>query len=483
MIRHLELGKLPPQAVDLEEAVLGAAMLEQRGKNTALEIMRPEVFYKESNSRIFEAIQILHKDGEPVDILTVTQKLRSMGHLEDCGGAAHISKLTSRIASTANVEAHCRIVLQKYILREIIRLAQDTTAQAYEETTDLFELLDMHNKRIGEILNSNIKPDAVSMQTVMQEVCEDVAIRNQTHDYISGIPSGIHSLDRVCGGYTDTDLIYIAGRPGMGKTAFMISTLLNQARKGYPVAVFSLEMSREQLVYRMASQLTGIDNYTISRKQLDGDRMKEFNKAVSILEKLPIYIDHTAAISIYDLRAKARRLQQQHGVKIIYIDYIQLMTTGVDGRKQHGNREQEVSEISRTLKQVAKENDVPVICLSQLNRGVESRPDKRPNLSDLRDSGSLEQDADMVLFLYRPDYYGRTEFEDGTPTAGLGEAIIAKNRHGSCTDVRMKFVDYLTLYCDVNEKLSFATGEHKAIQPNTNFPVSSQESKENETPF
>jgi len=480
------IGKIPPQAPDLEDAVLGALMLEP-AYNKISDILKPEAFYSPGNGKIYEAIRSLTDQGEAVDILTVTQWLRQDGSLEKVGGPLYISKLTSRIASTANIEVHSRLILQQYIKREVIRLNQELMDMAYEDTTDPFDLVDLNNSRMNEILQANVKADASAVGSLAKEVLEDVAARTEDNKYVSGLPTYINSADRVLYGYAKTDLIYLAARPGMGKSAFIISNALQQAIHGHPVAIFSLEMSKKQVMFRLLSQLTKIDLEVLMKRALDQDRKNEINRAMGTIERLPIYIDDTPALSVYDFRAKTARLRLKHNIEAVYVDYVQLMTLGQSmSKKMAGNREQEVSTISRTLKQVAKECDIPVIALVQLSRAVETRGGaKKPILSDMRDSGSLEQDADIVSFLYRPEYYGFTEGDDGRSTKGMGQLIIAKNRNGRLGVAEMQFIEHLAQYTDFGHSyvLPDTYNPNKTIEPNTEFIEQNNPPGSGEVPF
>lgn len=431
-------GKLPPQAVDLEETLLGALMLEKGPVNDVIDILKPESFYKDAHKKIYAAIQDLFGDSQPIDILTVTQQLRSKGELEEVGGAFYVSQLTNRVASAAHAEAHARIIAQKYILRELIRISGTVIQKAYDETSDVFDLLDEAESLLFEVAEGNIRKNYDSMAQLMRQAVSGIEEAMQREDGVSGIPTGFTKLDRVTSGWQPSDMIVLAARPGMGKTAFVLSMARNTAvdyDKG--VAVFSLEMSSVQLVNRMISGEAGISGEKLRKGDLSQAEFQQLHEKTSRLAKAPLFIDDTPALSIFELRAKCRRLKQQHDIQLVIIDYLQLMSAGGNG----GNREQEISTISRSIKEIAKELNVPIIALSQLSRSVESRGgDKRPMLSDLRESGAIEQDADIVCFIYRPEYYGMTEWPDNTPCDGQGEIIIAKHRNGSLEDVRLKFI-------------------------------------------
>lgn len=438
-------GKTPPQAVDLEEAVLGALMLDKSAISEVLDVLKPESFYIDAHKLIYKSIKTLFDESQPIDILTVTQELRKTGELEMVGGPGYISQLTNRVASSANVEFHARVITEKHILREVIKISSKLIEKAYDETSDVFEVLDMAEKDLFEISEGNIKKNYDSMSDLLAQAIKQIEAAAEQKDGLSGVPTGFTDLDRLTGGWQLSDLIILAGRPGMGKTAFVLSMAKNIAVQfDIPIAVFSLEMSAVQLVNRMISAETGISGEKLKKGNLEPYEYQQLHSRIDRLSKAPIFIDDTAALSVSELRAKARRLVSQHGVKIIIIDYLQLMTGSGDGS---GNRVQEISMISRSLKIIAKELNIPVISLSQLSRSVETRGgDRRPLLSDLRESGSIEQDADIVSFIYRPEYYGIEFDENNEPTAGRGKLIIAKHRNGSLEDVNLRFIPELVKF-------------------------------------
>ncbi len=434
-----ELGKIPPQANDLEEAVLGALMLERNALNDVIDILKPESFYRDAHQKIFDAIQHLFQKSEPVDILTVTAELRKRGQLDLVGGAYYISFLTNRVASSANIQFHARIIAQKHILRELIRISSDTIREAYEESTDVFELLDRAEQDLFTVAQGNIRKDYSEMSDILKIAIENIEKAKKNVDGVSGVPSGFTALDRVTAGWQNSDMVVIAARPGMGKTAFVLSMARNIAVDfNIPVAIFSLEMASVQLVNRLISGETGIRGEKIRKGNLEDHEFTQLHTRLKKLSKAPIYIDDTPSLSIFELRAKARRMKSKHNIAIIIIDYLQLMTAASD---KGGNREQEISMISRSIKTIAKELNIPIIALSQLSRAVETRGgDKRPMLSDLRESGAIEQDADIVSFLYRPEYYDIMEDENGNSNANIGQVIIAKHRNGALETVSLKFV-------------------------------------------
>lgn len=463
----LEQGKLPPQAIDLEEAVLGAMMLEQSAVNTIIDVLKPDSFYKDAHQKIYGAIYDLFQKSEPIDILTVTSALKSSGNLEFVGGAYYISKLTSRVASTANAEFHARIISQKFIQRELIRISSDIIKDAFEDTTDVFDLLDKAENSLFQVAEGNIRKSYDKMNNLMREAIEGIDKARENKDGVSGIPSGFSDLDRVTGGWQRSDMIVLAARPGMGKTAFVLSMARNMAVDfNVPVAVFSLEMSGVQLVQRLIASETGLSSEKLRKGTLEDHEYQQLHQRIGKLAEAPIFIDDTPALSIFELRAKCRRLKAQHGIDMVIIDYLQLMSGGGEGK---GNREQEISSISRSIKSIAKELNIPIIALSQLSRMVETRGgDKRPILSDLRESGAIEQDADIVSFIYRAEYYGITEHPDHIDTKGLGELIIAKHRNGALETVKMKFIGHLAKFTnydtfDVDSPFS------QAMKPNAEF--------------
>jgi len=459
-----EHGKIPPQALDLEEAVLGAMMLESNRLAEVIEVLKPEAFYKEGHQVIFSAIMRLFAQNEPVDILTVTEELRKSGELEVSGGPYFITMLTNRIASTANIEFHARIILQKFIQRELIRVSSEIIKDAYEDTTDVFDLLDKAENGLFSISEGSIGKSYMDMQSIISEAIKEINAGRNTEGKLRGVGSGFTELDRITSGWQKSDLVIIASRPGMGKSAFALTMARNAAiefRK--PVAVFSLEMSSIQLVTRLMSSETEIPQEKLRKGTLEDHEWAQLNARITPLIEAPLFIDDTAALSVFDLRAKCRRLKAHHDVQMIIVDYLQLMQGSQDSR---GNREQEISSISRALKTLAKELDVPVIALSQLSRASEKRSlAAKPILSDLRESGSIEQDADMVLFIYRPEYYKIDVDESGDSTSGVAEIIIAKNRNGPLKDIRVKFVSKYAKFVDAEMDYKPVN----TIQPNSSF--------------
>ena len=459
----LEHGKVPPQAIDLEEAVLGAMMLEKDAVSAVIDILTPEVFYVDKHRRIYAAIQSLFTKSDPIDILTVTNELKSSGELNMVGGPYYITSLTSRIASAANIEFHARILLQKHIQRELITISTEIINEAYEDTTDVFNLLDKAEQNLFAVSETNLRRNFEDMTTLVKQAIKDIESAKDTENKqkLRGVPSGFTGLDRITSGWQNSDLIILAARPSMGKTALALTMARNVAVEfEKPIAFFSLEMSAVQLVTRLISSETELKSEKLKRGDLEAYEWQQLNDKISSLVNAKIFIDDTP-LTIFELRAKCRRLKQQHDIQMVFIDYLQLMSSGGDNK---GNREQEISQISRSLKALAKELDVPVLALSQLSRAVESRPggSKRPILSDLRESGAIEQDADLVLFIYRPEYYKIDQLEDGTSTHRMAEVIIAKHRNGPTGDVRLKFIDTYARFEDYESSSDYSTEDVKA---------------------
>jgi len=443
----LEHGKLPPQAVEIEEIVLGALMLEQNALSSVMDILSPEVFYKESHQKIFIAITELFSRAEPIDILTVTNELKTRGELEIVGGPYFISQLTNRVTSAANIEYHSRIIVQKYIQRELIHISSEITKDAYEDTTDVFELLDAAERNLFSIGDKNLRRNSLDIRKLITMAKRQVELASQQEGHISGIPSGFTELDRITAGWQKSDLIIMASRPGMGKTAFVLTLARNMAVDfNRPVAIFSLEMSSTQLAMRLIAAEAELSSEILRRGTLERHQWHQLDAKIGKLTEAPIFIDDTPALTMFDLRAKCRRLKAQHNIEMIVVDYLQLMTTRMENR---GNREQEISMISRSLKGLAKELEIPVIVLSQLSRQVEARGgNKKPMLSDLRESGAIEQDADLVLFIYRPEYYQIDQDENGNSLEGVAEIIIAKHRNGALGTARLKFIGKYAKFAD-----------------------------------
>ncbi|PXY44339.1 replicative DNA helicase [Flavobacterium hydrophilum] len=452
-IINLEKGKLPPQVLDLEEAVLGAMMIDKKGVDDVIDILQADAFYKEAHKHIFEAIIQLFTETQPIDLLTVSSQLKKNGKLELAGGDFYLIQLTQKIASSAHIEFHSRIILQKFIQRSLIRISSEIIEASYDETTDVFDLLDQAESKLYEVTQGNIKRSSETAQSLVLQAKKKIEEISKKEG-LSGVETGFTNLDKLTSGWQPSDLIIIAARPAMGKTAFVLSMARNIAIQfGHAVALFSLEMASVQLITRLISSETGLSSEKLRTGKLEPHEWTMLSTKVKDLEKAPLFIDDTPSLSIFDLRAKCRRLASQHGIKIIIVDYLQLMTAGGNA-KGGGNREQEISTISRNLKALAKELNVPVIALSQLSRAVETRgSSKRPLLSDLRESGAIEQDADIVSFLYRPEYYKIDEWDDdeASPTAGQAEIMIAKHRNGGIENVRLKFIGHLGKFDNLDD--------------------------------
>jgi len=457
---NAQYGKLPPQAVDVEEAVLGALMLERDAIVTVADIIEAKSFYKDEHRKIFEAIQTLSGKEKPVDLLMVTQELKDRNQLDEVGGPGYITQLTRRVASAAHIEFHARIIAQKFIQRELIRVSSEIQSRAYDDTLDVDDLIDFSESALFKVSEGNIKKETVPIKPILNQAVLHIEAARSKPDGLSGVPSGFTAVDRITSGWEPSALIILAARPAMGKTAFVLSMARNMAvDHRQAVAIFSLEMSSLQLVNRLISAETELGGEKIKTGKLEDYEWAQLNQRIKTLDDAPIFIDDTPALSIFEFRAKCRRLKMQYDINIIIVDYLQLMTAGTDSR---GNREQEVSMISRSLKAIAKELNVPIIALSQLSRAVESREGKRPQLSDLRESGAIEQDADIVCFIHRPEYFGITEDEAGNSLRGVAELIIAKHRNGATADVHLRFKKEMAKFSDMDPH--FESGGFDAVQ-------------------
>lgn len=445
----MDLGKMPPQAIDIEEAVLGALMLEPSAVSDILDIISPDCFYKETNRKVFTAISKLASKHAPVDLFTVSEELKAVGDFESIGGASFLSQLTMKVGAAAHIDYHAKILLQKYIQRELISISYGVQKEAFDDTVSVDDLLDNTQQKIFMLAERNMRKEAQVIQSVLNVAIDELQANQLRTDGLSGFPSGYTAIDRVTLGWQPSDLIIVAARPSMGKTAFVLTMARNMAvEHNSPIAFFSLEMSSVQLVKRLMISETGLSAEKIKGgKKLEEYEWEQLNMKIKSLVKAPMYIDDTPSLSVNELRSKARKLVSLHGVKAIIIDYLQLMTGPAELR---GMREQEVSAISRSLKAIAKELNVPVIALSQLSRAVETRGGtKRPQLSDLRESGAIEQDADLVLFIHRQDYYGLNDDTQTTP--GLTDIIIAKHRNGEVCDVQLRFRNSEVKFVDVTD--------------------------------
>lgn len=444
----LEAGKVPPQAVDVEEAVLGAMMIEPNCVPDVLDSLTADCFYKDANRKVFMAVSALSAEHQPVDIYTVTEQLRRMGLIDEVGGPYYLSLLSSKVGAAAHVDYHVKILLQKYIQRELITISAEMQRDSFDDSIPVDDLLDNSQSKLFELAEKNMKRATLPVQDVIKDTVAEIEANQDRTDGLSGVPSGFTGIDKVTLGWQESDLVIIAARPSMGKTAFVLTMARNMAvEHRIPVAFFSLEMSSKQLVKRLLVSETGLSSEKIrGGKKLQDYEIVQLHERIKDLTAAPLFIDDTPSISVYELRSKARRLVSNAGVKLIIVDYLQLMTGPPELR---GMREQEVSNISRSLKAIAKELSIPVIALSQLSRDVEKRGGNRiPQLSDLRESGAIEQDADIVMFIHRPDYYG-TEEEGAVP--GQAQIIIAKHRNGSTDVVPMIFRKNEARFVDANE--------------------------------
>lgn len=436
-----ERGLKPPQALELEEAILGAVMIERDAIHEVIDILKPESFYKESHRLIYEAIMELHAKMDPIDLYTVANRLEGKKQLKDIGGAITLADMTEKVGSASHIVSHAKIVAQKYIQRELIRAATEIQKSSFDETKDVDDLIDIAESEIFKVSEGHIKKDVRPSYDIVAEALRNIELAAKNTDGLNGIPTGFTELDKITSGWQRSDLIIIAARPAMGKTAFVLSMARNASidfRK--PVAIFSLEMGDVQLITRLIVSESHLDSKKVKTGQLSSTEWRHLQDSIVQLSEAPLYIDDTPSLSIFEFRSKARRLKAQYDIDMIIVDYLQLMTGPTDAR---GNREQEVSAISRSLKAIAKELNIPIIALSQLSRSVETRGgNKRPQLSDLRESGAIEQDADIVAFIHRPGYYGIKTDEDGNEyQEGAAEIIIAKHRNGSTGDVRLRFID------------------------------------------
>lgn len=451
-----EMGKLPPQALDLEKSVIGALMIEKDAFATVADLLRPESFYSDQHRHIFDAIRALSTNDAPIDILSVVEQLKSMGTLEQAGGVVYLSELTQRVASAAHLRYHAQIVAQKATARDLIGLACQIEEKGYDETQDVDELMQEAEAGVFEISQRSQKRDVTHIFPVITEAFDRMHKASQNEGNISGIPSGFTELDKITSGWQKSDLVIIAARPAMGKTAFVLSMAKNIAVDfNIPVAIFSLEMSNVQLVNRLIMNVCEIEGGKIRNGRLTKAEWDKLENNISILQNAPIYVDDTPGLSVFELRSKARKLVKDKKIQLIIIDYLQLMNAN---GTNFGSREQEVSIISRTLKGLAKELDIPVIALSQLSRAVEKRDSsnsnvdgKKPLLSDLRESGAIEQDADMVCFIHRPEYYKLYDDGNGKDLRGLGQIIVAKHRNGATDEIWLRFIGKYTRFQNEND--------------------------------
>ena len=475
-------GKLQPQAIELEEAVLGALMIDNESLSDTIDSLQPEYFYKPDNQKIFEAIINLFNNSKPVDILTVSEELKRMGDLDSVGGMLYISQLTNNISSSSNTEFHARIIAEKFIKRSLISISNNIIGDAFNDTIDIFDLLNTAEEKLFNVTEGTLRKSYDKMSVLIKGALDNIEVLRQKEDGLSGVPSGFTKLDRVTSGWQKSDLVIVAARPGMGKTAFALSMARNIAiNHEKAIGLFSLEMSSEQLVSRLIASEAELSASKLRKGDLKDYEMVQLHEKIKQLSDAQIYIDDTPALTVFELRAKARRLVKNHNVEIIIIDYLQLMSAGGNA----GNREQEISTISRSLKGIAKELKIPVIALSQVNRGVESRTgtgSKRPMLSDLRESGAIEQDADIVTFIYRPEYYKIYEWDNGDDSRSQAEIIIAKHRNGALENIRLKFTAEFAKFSDIDYFDDFSSNIDAESMISTVSSSMNTENDEN-TPF
>jgi len=463
-----DIGRIQPQARELEEAILGALMLEKDAYSIVSDILKPESFYDTIHQIIYRAIVDLAVRQAPIDMLTVVEQLKKDGELETVGGPVYIAQLTEKVASAAHIEFHARIIAQKYLARELISFSSLVTNKAFDETSDVDDLMQEAESKLFEISQGNVKKDVTQINPVIKEALNLLEIAANRPEGLSGLQTGFTPLDKITSGWQNSDLVIIAARPAMGKTAFVLSMAKNMAVSyGYPIALFSLEMSNVQLVNRLIVNTCEIPGEKIKNGQLAPYEWEQLDFKIKELYDAPLFIDDTPSLSVFELRTKARRLVREHGIKMVIIDYLQLMNAS---GMQYGSREQEVSMISRSLKGLAKELNIPIIALSQLNRGVEGRAGaegKRPQLSDLRESGAIEQDADMVCFIHRPEYYKIFEDDKGNSLIGLAEIIIAKHRNGATGDVMLRFKSEFARFQNVDDDYNFGAGQNFSSKINS----------------
>lgn len=443
------LGKIPPQAVELEDVVIGAILIDKSAIEKVASFLKPDHFYKEENKKIYRAAIELSNSNQPIDIRTIVESLRRSNLIESVGGSFYVAKLTSKVSSAANIEYHARIIVEYAVKRDIITLASKMMEEAYDDSVDFTDLLSRYQYEVDAIVGNTFKGQSVIPVNIIYRDSIKRLIKSRSDTGITGVKSGYHSMDRLTGGWQNSDLIILAGRPSMGKSAVAGNFCINAAINfDTPTAIFSLEMSSVQFVNRMMSVLSEVELTKIIRANYNDNELEIIGRTTSKLDKAPIYIDDTPGISIIELKAKCRRLKVERGVRLIIIDYLQLMTGDPDA----DNREQEIASITRGLKSIAKELDVPIIALSQLSRAVETRGgDKKPVLSDLRESGAVEADADLVIFVYRPEYYKISSYDDGSSTFGVVELIIAKHRNGALDSVKLKFISKFSKVKEINE--------------------------------
>ena len=475
-----EMGFKPPQALDIEEAVLGALLIEPNVVPDVLDQVNSDCFYKDAHARIFEAIAKLSRENAPIDILTVSEELSRNGLLEEVGGMACLSRLSLKIGAAAHVDYHTKILLQKWIQRELIKISHETQKIAFDDSMPVDDLIDTAQSKIFSLAEKNMKRETTPVHSVIQQAIEEIEESQSREGNISGVPSGYRGLDEVTYGWQKSDLVIIAARPSVGKTAFVLTMARNMAVDYHiPVAIFSLEMSSTQLIKRIMVSETGLSAEKIrGASKLTEAEWGQLNRGIAQLDKASLWIDDTPGLSIFEFRSKARRLVRNNKVQLIIIDYLQLMTGPPELK---GMREQEVSTISRSLKTIAKELNVPIIALSQLNRMVETRGgNKRPQLSDLRESGAIEQDADIVMFIHRPEMMG---VSDESTYPGYTQLIIAKHRNGEVRDVDMRFISSEVRFVDANDGMKYGDDDMEPQYESYGSAMNTPADFDNEPPF
>ncbi len=441
----MELGKVPPSDIEAEQAVLGSMLTDRDAVVSAIEVLKEDAFYREDNKAIYKAILNLYNKSEPIDIITLKSELMSMGKFEAVGGLEYIAELPEMVPTTANVEKYIKIVEEKSILRNLIKTANEIINLGYDPTEDVEQIMDSAEKKIFNIMQNRNQKGYTPIKDILVDTFTQLEELYNQKQHITGVPTGFIDLDYKTAGLHNSDLILIAARPAMGKSAFALNLATNAALKAnVPVVIFSLEMSKEQMVQRILCSEAMVDNNKVRTGKIDDDDWMKLAGALGPLSEAGIYIDDTPGISVMEIRAKCRKLKLEKGIGLVVIDYLQLVQ---GSNKRGGSREQEISEISRSLKILAKEIEVPVIALSQLSRAPEQRPEHRPMLSDLRESGAIEQDADIVMFLYRDDYYNKEESEK----KNIAEVIIAKHRGGSTGTVELYWLGNYTKFVNLDK--------------------------------
>ena len=447
-------GKTAPQVVEIEASILGALLLEKEALSEVIDILKPDVFYTPAHQKIYYTILQLFNQSKAIDLHTLAAELRKNGHLEEIGGIPYLAQITHNIASAAHIETHARLILEYAMRRSLISISSRIQKEAYDEQVDTFDLLDRAEQALFEVSEGNIQKNYLGINALMQGAIKTLENTKTREDGLTGVPSGFAALDQFLCGWQPSDFVVVAARPGMGKTSFLLSTLRNAAVDHQkPVALFSLEMSSLQLTNRLISQEAQLSNEKIKKGNLKEYEWQQLYHKTASLAQAPIYIDDTPGLPLFEFRAKCRRLKARHDIQMVIVDYLQLMAGDTQRNRHPGNREQEIAAISRGLKAIAKELNIPVIAASQLSRAVETRGgDKRPQLSDLRESGAIEQDVDIAIFLYRPEYYGITEDENNNPTDQLAEVIIAKHRNGPTGKVTLHFDPLRTSFSDLQQQ-------------------------------